>query len=187
MREAPNSVRGSNSLATRKGRPRTPRARLIKRRLPQRASPPSPPRSRRPASSILRKTIISNIWPRIRPAIAALAAPECRARSAPASAPDLLRLSPFLTGRGRNSRYARISGEGTNRALVIVRICRSSPSPHPLPAKLRGEGEERREIEVRAFSSRADDPRNNDLLTIIGARLSCLAITGGQGACCARG
>ena len=38
--------------------------------------------------SISPRTIISNIWPRIRPAIADLAAPGCRVRSARASAPD---------------------------------------------------------------------------------------------------
>ncbi len=48
-----------------------------------------------PARSISPRTITSNIWPRIRPAIAGSAAPACRARSAPASTPDrFLHLSP---------------------------------------------------------------------------------------------
>jgi hypothetical protein len=45
-------------------------------------------RSRRRGNSILPRTIISSTWPRIRPAIADWAAPGCRVRSAPASAPD---------------------------------------------------------------------------------------------------
>ncbi|MET4215497.1 peptide-methionine (S)-S-oxide reductase [Bradyrhizobium sp. LB14.3] len=58
------------------------RRRSIRRRLPQKVSAPSPPRSHSPANSILPRTIISNIWRRIPPAIAVWAAPACPARSA---------------------------------------------------------------------------------------------------------
>ena len=74
--------------AMRSAKPPTRRRRPIKRRCRRRASAPSPPRSRRPASSISPRTTISNIWPRIRPAIAGSAAPACRARSGPAFRPD---------------------------------------------------------------------------------------------------
>ena len=43
------------------------------------------------ANSISPRIIISNIWPRIRPAIAGSAEPGCRARSARASPPDCRR------------------------------------------------------------------------------------------------
>jgi peptide-methionine (S)-S-oxide reductase len=58
------------------------------RRSGQKALARSRPRSRPPANSILPRTIISNIWPRTRPAIADSAAPACRVRSEPASAHD---------------------------------------------------------------------------------------------------
>ena len=48
------------------------------------ATAPSPPRSSTRRSSTSPRTITSSIWRRIRSAIAALAAPACRARSAPA-------------------------------------------------------------------------------------------------------
>jgi len=48
----------------------------------------SPQRSQPRPRSILPRTIISNISPRIRPAIAVWAAPGCRARSAPAWPPE---------------------------------------------------------------------------------------------------
>ena len=48
------------------------------------ATAPSPPRSSTRPSSISPRTITSNIWRRTRSAIAATAAPACRARSAPA-------------------------------------------------------------------------------------------------------
>ena len=96
-----------------------------------RASAPSPPRSPPPVRSISPRTIISNIWPRTRRAIAASAAPACPARSASASA-----------------RRERIT------------------SPASCGARAR--------------------PSNNHLLTITGARLSCLALRDGSGAGCAR-
>ena len=69
-------------------KPRRPRRRPIKKRFPPKASVRSRPRSRRPASSISPRIIISNIWPRTRPVIAGSVAPACPARSAPASARD---------------------------------------------------------------------------------------------------
>ena len=48
------------------------------------ATAPSPPRSSTRRSSISPRTITSNIWPRIRSAIAGSAAPACPARSGPA-------------------------------------------------------------------------------------------------------
>lgn len=49
--------------------------------LAARALAPSPPRSRPPVRSTSPRTIISNIWRRIPPAIAASAAPACRVPS----------------------------------------------------------------------------------------------------------
>ena len=50
----------------------------------QGATAPSPPRSSMRRNSISPRTTTSNIWPRIRSAIAGSAAPACRARSVPA-------------------------------------------------------------------------------------------------------
>lgn len=55
---------------------------LYQKALLQKVSAPSPQRSRLPASSISPRTTMSNIWPRIPPAIAVSAAPACPARSA---------------------------------------------------------------------------------------------------------
>src|SRR6266478_2352418 len=70
----------STPSMTRSVRPPRHRRRCTRRRSRPRGSAPSPPRSRRRASSILPRITTSNIWPRIRPAIAGSAAPECRAR-----------------------------------------------------------------------------------------------------------
>ncbi len=87
-RRHPVSFRDLQPSATRSAKRWTRRRRPIKRRCRPRVSAPSPPRSRRQANSISPRTTTSNIWPRIRPAIADLAAPGCPVRSAPASAPD---------------------------------------------------------------------------------------------------
>jgi hypothetical protein len=69
-----------------------------------------PPRSHRRANSISPRTIISNIWPRIRPAIAALAEPGCRVRSVQASAPDRPRKNDLLTITSAKLELSRYEG-----------------------------------------------------------------------------
>ncbi len=62
-------------------KPPRPRRRCTRRSSPTRATAPSPPRSLTRRSSISPRITTSSIWPRTRTAIAATAAPACRARS----------------------------------------------------------------------------------------------------------
>ena len=92
--------------AMRKRERRPPRRPLTRRRWRPRGSAPSRPKSRRQARSISPRTIISNIWPRIRPAIAGWAGPACPARFRRASRPDRIRLESGRRSRPPHPRRA---------------------------------------------------------------------------------